>query len=154
MDAEMNYIDTLRQVIGHAPILMVGATIFALDDQDRLLLLLRTDNACWGVPGGAVEPGEVVEEAARCETREETGLQVGEMSLFGVFSGPGMYYVYPNGDQVHNITIVYLTRDLRGEMDLDPAEHSDYGWFRLDALPEPISPPLLPAIRQLVRAHT
>jgi len=146
----MSHIEELRQLVGHRPLLMVGATLFAIDTQDRLLLMLRTDNACWGVPGGAVEPGEVVEEAVRRETREETGLQVGEMSLFGVFSGPDMFYVYPNGDQVHNISIVYLTRDLRGELDLDPVEHSQSGWFPLDALPEPISPPLLPAIRQLV----
>ena len=146
----MSHIEELRRLVGHRPLLMVGATVFALDESDRLLLLLRTDNACWGVPGGAVEPGEVVEEAARRETREETGLQVGEMSLFGVFSGPDMFYVYPNGDQVHNISVVYLTRDLRGEMDLDPAEHSDFGWFPLNALPANISPPLLPAIQRLL----
>ncbi len=71
----MDYIQTLRQHLGHAPILMVGATVFALDEQDRLLMLMRTDNKMWGVPGGSVELGESVEEAARRETREETGVQ-------------------------------------------------------------------------------
>gem|GEM_PF-5756759 len=35
--------------------------MFILDEKDRLLLLKRADNFCWGPPGGAVEPGEIVE---------------------------------------------------------------------------------------------
>lgn len=129
---------------------MVAATVFALDERDRLLMLLRTDNGCWGVPGGAVEPGESVEDAARRETREETGLEIGRMELFGVFSGPEMFYVYPNGDQVHNISIVFLTRDLRGEIRVDAVENSRHGWFPLDALPANITPPILPALNRLI----
>jgi ADP-ribose pyrophosphatase YjhB (NUDIX family) len=148
----LDYILQLRQVIGHQPILMVGATVFALDQGNRLLLLKRTDNLCWGVPGGAVELGERVEDAAARETREETGMEIGEMSLFSVFSGPEMYYVYPNGDETYNISVVFLTNDLRGEMDLNPAEHSEYRWFPLNELPDDISPPLMPAIRKLIEA--
>ena len=148
----MEYIQTLRQHLGHAPILMVGATVFVLDEQDRLLMLMRTDNQMWGVPGGGIELGEKVEEAARRETREETGFEIGEMSLFGVFSGPELYYKYPNGDETHNISIVYLTRDLRGEMDINLEEHSEYQYFPINALPENISPPLMLSIRMLVSA--
>lgn len=150
----MDYIQTLRQHLGHAPILMVGATIFALDEDNRLLMLMRTDNKMWGVPGGSIELGETVEEAARRETREEAGVEIGEMTLFGVFSGEELYYKYPNGDEVHNITIVYLTRELIGKLDIDQSEHSSYQYFSLDALPENISPPLMPAIRQLVETYT
>jgi 8-oxo-dGTP pyrophosphatase MutT (NUDIX family) len=149
----MDYIQTLRQHLGHAPILMVGATVFALDEQDRLLMLMRTDNKMWGVPGGGIELGEKVEDAARRETREETGMEIGEMSLFGVFSGDELYYKYPNGDETHNISIVYLTRDLYGEMQIIPEEHNDYQYFSLDALPKNISPPLMPAIRQLIERY-
>ena len=146
----MDYIQTLRQHLGHAPILLVGAAVFVLDDQDRFLLLMRTDNKMWGIPGGAVELGEKVEDAARRETREEAGVEIGEMTLFGVFSGEELYYKYPNGDEVHNVTIIYLTRDLIGEIKIDLEEHSGYQYFPLDALPENISPPLLPAIQSLV----
>lgn len=90
----MDYILQLRQYIGHRPILMVGAAVLVLDQQDRLLMMKRSDNGCWGLPGGATEPGEVVEEAARRETLEETNLEIGKMSLFGVFSGPELYYKY------------------------------------------------------------
>jgi len=126
VNTDLDYILQLRKYVGHQPILIVGATVFVLDSRNRPLLLKRTDNHCWGMPGGAVELGEKVEDAARRETREETEMEIGEMSLFGVFSGPKMYYKYPNGDETYNISIVFLTRDLRGKMNLDPAEHSEH----------------------------
>jgi 8-oxo-dGTP pyrophosphatase MutT (NUDIX family) len=143
----MDYILQLRQLIGHRPILMVGAAILVVDEHERLLLMKRSDSGCWGPPGGATEPGERVEEAARRETLEETSLQIGEMSLFGVFSGPELYYVYPNGDEVYNVTIVYLSREFSGQPVLDH-EHTDWRWFSIDEIPENISPPILPVIAQ------
>ena len=146
----MNYIQSIRQHIGHAPILMVGAAILILDDQNRLLLLKRSDSGCWGPPGGATEPGEVVEDAARRETFEETGLQVGEMVLFGVFSGPELYYKYPNGDEVYNVTIAYLSRDASGAVCLN-GEHTEWRWFSPEEIPDDLSPPIIPVIEEVKR---
>jgi 8-oxo-dGTP pyrophosphatase MutT (NUDIX family) len=146
----MEYIQSLRQYIGHAPILMVGAAILIVDDQDRLLLLKRSDSGCWGPPGGATEPGEVVENAARRETLEETGLQVGEMSLFGVFSGPELFYKYPNGDEVYNVTVVYLSRNITGEVQLN-GEHTEWRWFASADIPDDLSPPIIPVIEQFMQ---
>jgi len=146
----MDYIHQLRQYIGHRPILIVGAGIFILDDQDRLLLMKRSDNGCWGFPGGAVEPGEVIESAAKRETFEEVALEIGELSLFGVFSGPELYYKYPNEDEVYNITIMYLSRDWRGEIKLN-AEHSEWQWFAVNEIPENISPPIKLVIEKFKR---
>jgi 8-oxo-dGTP pyrophosphatase MutT (NUDIX family) len=145
--AIMDYILQLRQFIGHRPILMVGAAILVVNAQNRLLLMKRSDSGCWGPPGGAVEPGEHVEAAAKRETREETGLEIGEMSLFGAFSGPELYYKYPNGDEVYNVTIVYLSRDWHGEPEINH-EHTEFRWFTLDEIPDNISPPIIPVIQQ------
>lgn len=87
----MGYFEGLRPLVGHRPLLLVGVANLIVDSYNRLLLLKRSDNGCWGQPGGAVEPGEIVETAARREVREETGLEVGEKSLFGVFSGPELF---------------------------------------------------------------
>jgi len=149
---QMEYIQQLRQHIGHAPILMVGAAILILDEQKRLLLMKRTDSGCWGLPGGATEPGEVVEEAARRETLEETGLRIGEMTLFGVFSGPELYYKYPNGDEVYNVTIVYFSQDVSGEIRLND-EHTEWRWFAMDEIPKAISPPIMPVIEKFKLSH-
>jgi 8-oxo-dGTP pyrophosphatase MutT (NUDIX family) len=143
----MDYILHLRQYIGHRPILMVGAAVLVLDEQDRLLMMKRSDIGCWGIPGGAMELGEIVENAARREALEETNLEIGEMSLFGVFSGPELYYKYPSGDEVYNVSIVYLSHDWRGEIRLNH-EHSEWKWFAAGDIPDDISPPIKPVIEQ------
>lgn len=129
---------------------MVGAAILIVDEQNRLLLMKRSDSGCWGLPGGAVEPGEVVEKTAKREALEETGLQVEEMSLFGVFSGPELYYKYPNGDEVYNVTIVYLSHDFSGDIHLN-GEHTEWRWFTSANTPVDLSPPIKPAIDQFFK---
>lgn len=148
----MDYILQLREYIGHRPILMVGAAILLVDGSNRLLMMRRVDSGCWGLPGGATEPGEVVEDAAKRETVEEVSLEVGEMSLFGVFSGPELYYKYPNGDEVHNVTIVYLSRDWSGEVKVN-GEHTEWAWFEAEKIPENVSPPIWPVIEQFIKAY-
>ena len=78
---------------------------------------------------------------------EETNLEIGEMSLFGVFSGPELYYKYPSGDEVYNVSIVYMSHDWRGEIKLN-AEHSEWKWFHAGEVPEDISPPIKPVIER------
>ncbi len=148
----VEYIKSLRRYIGHAPVQMVGAAVLLLDDQDRLLLLERSDSGCWGPPGGAVEMGEAVEAAARRETREETGLEVGEMSLYGVFSGPEYYYKYPNGDEVYNISIIFVSRNWKGTVQLN-GEHRSWRWFVPAGIPTNISPPILPILTRFVEEY-
>ncbi len=146
----MDYLLELRKLVGHRPLLMVGAAVLILDEQNRLLLMKRSDSGCWGPPGGAVELGEVVEMAARREVREETGLELSELSLFGVFSGPELFYVYPNGDEVYNVTIIYLARFEGGDIRLN-GEHTGWCWFAPADIPENISPPIKPVIEQFKR---
>src|SRR6266516_240489 len=95
----MEYINSLRKHVGQKPLLMVGATILVLNEQNQLLMMKRLESGNWGVPGGTMELGETTEETAKRELFEETNLQVGEMKLFGVFSGPELYYRYPSGDE-------------------------------------------------------
>jgi 8-oxo-dGTP pyrophosphatase MutT (NUDIX family) len=146
----VDYLASLRKYVGHAPLLMVGAAVLITDEENRLLMLYRSDNKCWGLPGGAVELGETLETAVRREAREETGLEPGSLFLFGVFSGPELYYRYPNGDEVHNITIVYRARFAGGEICLN-SEHTEWGWFAPEEIPENISPPIRPVMEAFKR---
>jgi mutator protein MutT len=141
----MGYMEDLRELIGSRPVIMVGAGVIILDEQDRMLLTQRSDNDAWSIPGGSMEPGETLEEVARRETEEEVGLTVEQMDFFGIFSGPELYYEYPNGDQVYNVTVVYVSRQVTGSLKIDE-ESRQARYFALDDLPD-ISPPLRPVIK-------
>lgn len=137
-----DYILGLRKLVGHRPLLQVGASIIVENTKGEVLLQKRADNHCWGYAGGSVELDEVVEDAARRELYEETGLIAQEMELFGVFSGKDMHYVYPNGDEVSNVDIVYLCREYEGALRCQEGEVEDLCFFPADALPENLSPPI------------
>lgn len=146
----MGYISELRKRVGTYPLIMVGAAMVVLDSKNRLLLLHRTDNGCWGLPGGAMELGESLENTARRETREEAGIEVTQVSLFGVFSGPDLYYKYPNGDEVYNVTIVYTARYHGDGTDIQLTEHDKYAFFEMFALPSNVSPPIKRILIELI----
>lgn len=143
-----NYILDLRKLVGHRPLLQVGASVIVEDEDGRILLQLREDNHCWGYAGGSVELDEVVEEAAKRELLEETGLTAHQLELFGIFSGPDTHYVYPNGDEVSNVDIVFLCRDYSGTMTPQSGEVEKLCFFAADALPDPLSPPVERVLRR------
>lgn len=148
-----NYIMDLRAVVGHRPLLQVGASVIVVDADNRILLQLRSDNHCWGYAGGSVELDEVVEEAAKRELFEETGLIAESLELFGVFSGKDTHYTYPNGDEVSNVDIVYVCKQYSGELKCQDGEVEKLKFFRIDEIPQNISKPIRVALDKWVEEN-
>jgi len=143
------YITSMRKHIGHERLLIVGASVFVHKD-GKLLLQKRMDNGCWSDHGGCCELGETVEETARRELHEETGLVANTLELLGVFSGKELFYTYPNGDMVSNVNIAYLCDDFSGELKFQTNETTDLRWFGLNEFPENISTPVKPALQRCI----
>jgi 8-oxo-dGTP pyrophosphatase MutT (NUDIX family) len=142
----MAYIQELRDMLGHRPLILVGVSVMIFDEHHRLLLQHRTDDHTWDFPGGYMEPGESLEEAGRREVREETGLEVGEMNLFRVFAGQEFFFTYPNGDQVYSVSPIYVTNDAHGNLQADGDEGSEVKFFPINDLPCD----MLPQVRMIV----
>jgi len=145
----MDYIHDLRKLVGSRPLIMVGAALLALNQNNQLLMIRRTDNGCWGIPGGSMELGETLENTIIRETKEEIGIEIKEIHFFKVYSGQDLHYQYPNGDEVYMVSIVYLTRDLLGNLIINPVEHTEYQYFDIHNLPARISPPIIPILADL-----
>lgn len=86
----------------------------------------------WALPGGFVDYGEKVEDAARREAMEETGLDVPIKGLLGVFSDPA------RDPRKHTISTVFWGRPLNSGAIKGGDDAAEARFFVLDALPEPI----------------
>ena len=141
------YIAEMRKLVGHRTVIQCAASMMCVDEQGRLLLGRRTDNHLWGYSGGALEIDEKVEDCARRELEEEMGLIADEIEFFCVNSGPEAHYVYPNGDEVSNMEIVYLCRRYHGELRRQESEMEELRFFDPGELTmDMISPPIRPVM--------
>ena len=142
----MSYIQELRLLVGHRPLIMAGAAVLIVDEQNRLLLQHRKDNQQWGLIGGSMEIGESLVETARREVLEETGLKLEEITWFSLFSGQELIYEYPNGDVVVNVVAVYISKQFSGKIITAEEEGYEVRFFELGELPKDLSPPDKPVI--------
>lgn len=135
------YIKDIRKMVGHSPIIQCGGSVIVENSKGEILLEKRTDDGSWCYAGGSVEIDEMVEDAAKRELFEETGLKAKKLELFGIFSGPEMHFVYPNGDEVSNIDVVYICKDYEGSLKTDGDEVKKLQFFKKDEIPENIFKP-------------
>gem|GEM_PF-3162525 len=77
----------LRQYVGHQPIILPGSVVLILNNANEVLLQKRYDGG-WGLPGGLKELGESLEDTAKREVLEKTGLVIEDLKLLDIFSGP------------------------------------------------------------------
>ena len=131
----MSYISDIRKYIGHAPMLTAGATVAVIKD-NTILLNLRSDTGTWGLPGGAIELGESLEETAARELEEETSLTAGSFEFLKLYSGKELHFIYPNGDELYTVTALYLAKEVSGEPSVGDDESRAVGYFSPDALPK------------------
>jgi len=136
----LGYIAELREVVGTRPLIMAGACVLVFDERGRLLLQRRSDSGDWGTIGGALEPGESLEEAAARELWEETGLTARRFRLIDLFSGRDMYYCYPHGDEVYNVMAVYEAIGAEGTPQVNDQEGLELGYFDPEAPIEELNP--------------
>jgi 8-oxo-dGTP pyrophosphatase MutT (NUDIX family) len=145
----LSYVEELRRKIGHDEYIGIGAGVFVYKN-DKVLLQKRNDNLCWSMHSGGLEFGETVENAAKRELLEETGIIANNLELLGVFSGNDMRYTYPNGDKVSIVQIIYVCNDFSGNILPETDEITELAWFDINNLPKEISPPDVKAFHAFV----
>lgn len=128
-----NYIQWIRERVGHEPIFLNFAAAFVLDENGKILLQKRGDKDAWGLPGGALELGESAKDAVLREVWEETGLRVKIESFVGVYTQ--YFQEYPNGDRAQSIAFFFACSIVSGELHIDHDETLDLQFFTLAEAP-------------------
>lgn len=122
----------MKREFPELPLVGVGAIII---EKGRVLLVKRAHppiQGQWSIPGGVLEVGEMVRDAATREAREETGLIVEPGELLGVYDR--ILRDPANRVQYHYVLIDFLCRPLGGEL-LAASDAADVRWFTSNELP-------------------
>jgi ADP-ribose pyrophosphatase YjhB (NUDIX family) len=108
--------------------LVPGASAIVTDDQGRILLQRRSDNARWALPGGVMDIGESIGQAIVREVQEETGFEVKPEDIVGVYSDPGHVFAYDDGEVRQQFSVCFVCRIVGGELQVSK-ESSEVAFF-------------------------
>ncbi|MGI5327507.1 NUDIX domain-containing protein [Actinomadura nitritigenes] len=103
--------------------LVPAVNVVVENNNGEILMIRRTDNDNWALPGGAIDLGESVTQAAIRETKEETGIDVEITGLVGIYSDPKHVIHYTSNDEVRQEFSILLSGSPRGG-DLETSEES------------------------------
>lgn len=110
-----------------------SVTAVALNEAGEVLLIHKTDNDLWALPGGGVDVGESVADAAVRETKEETGFDVEVTGLVGLYTNPAHVMAYDDGEVRQQFSICFTAKITGGELRTS-SESKEVAFVRPDRL--------------------
>jgi ADP-ribose pyrophosphatase YjhB (NUDIX family) len=129
-------LEPLRETIFSRSSPLVAGTAAVIDDDGKLLLMRRSDNRLWNMPGGILEVGETPAAGVVREALEETGVRCAPIALVGVYDNR----MWETGVIQHLYKFTFLCKPLDDRQPRDPASHAvetlEIGWFAETALPD------------------
>ncbi len=134
-----NYIVEMRKVVGHAPLRTIGCGVIIENDKGEILFQKRRGNGLWAIIGGSMGVGENFIETVKREAFEEAGIEIKELTLFGIYSGEDRIITYPNGDICCGTGIIFKTTAYSGEIQNNTEEALEHRFFDKTNLPDNIN---------------
>ncbi|OJF10740.1 NUDIX domain-containing protein [Couchioplanes caeruleus] len=105
-----------------------SANVVVTNEDGEILLIRRSDNGNWALPGGAMDLGESLPDAAVRETAEETGVDVEVTGLVGIFTDPRHVILYTSDGEVRQeFSVVFAARPIGGSL-ARSAETTEVRW--------------------------
>ena len=109
----------------------IGCSAFVFDSKrKKVLLIQRSDDGKWAVPGGAMMAGESISEACAREVLEETGLKIKVNRLLSVYTSPHRLLTYPDGNKWQPVNLHFEAEIIDGEFTINE-EATAFGFFSL-----------------------
>ncbi|MFI7230618.1 NUDIX hydrolase [Nonomuraea angiospora] len=108
--------------------LVPSVNVVVTNEAGEVLLIRRSDNGNWALPGGAIDLGESIPQAAIRETLEETGITCEITGLVGTYSDPRHVIHYTSNDEVRQeFSLVLTARAISGQP-TPSTESSEVRW--------------------------
>lgn len=135
MGRRIDYIDDPAAPKANSVVPSVVAIV--QDEHGRVLLIHKTDNDLWALPGGGHELGETIADTVVREVKEETGYDVEVTRLSGTYTNPGHVMAYEDGEVRQQFSIAFTAKCVGGEAQTS-SESKRVEWFdpsEIDKLP-------------------
>ncbi|MFD5825872.1 NUDIX hydrolase [Lentzea sp. NPDC060358] len=91
-----------------------AVSAFVQNDSGQVLMIRRTDNDKYAIPGGQQEVGETLAQAAIREVKEETGIEIGILAIIGLYSNPNHVIAYDDGEVRQEFSICFRAKPTGG----------------------------------------
>lgn len=114
--------------------LVPSANVVVVNDDGALLMIHRTDNDNWALPGGAMDLGESIIDTAVRETKEETGIDCEVTGLVGIYTDPKHIILYTSDGEARQEFSVVFTARPTGGVPTASSESRDVEWVRPSAV--------------------
>jgi ADP-ribose pyrophosphatase YjhB (NUDIX family) len=124
--ARIDYIEDPNAPTANSVVPSVVAVVE--DDQGRILLIHKTDNDLWALPGGGHDIGESIAETVVREVKEETGYDVEVVDIVGTYTNPRHVMAYDDGEVRQQFSICFAARLLGGELKTS-SESKEVAWI-------------------------
>ena len=130
----VDQIKDLRPLLGHELMIASGAMSVVVNSDRKnhldlkILMVKRTDDGEWSIPGGYTHLGENPAWTAMREVQEETGIEIEVERILGIHS-PAVAWQYPNGDRTQAVITIFRAHPVGGALQADQTETSQVAWM-------------------------
>ncbi|MEV6923949.1 NUDIX domain-containing protein [Dactylosporangium sp. NPDC051485] len=129
--ARRDYVDDPNAPTANSVVASVVAAV--RNDDGDLLMIHRTDNNLWALPGGGHDIGETIAQTVVREVREETGVDVEVTGLVGIYTNPNHVMAYDDGEVRQQFSICFTARPVGGTLTTS-SESREVLWVAPDKL--------------------
>jgi ADP-ribose pyrophosphatase YjhB (NUDIX family) len=131
--ARVDYIDDPNAPKANSVVPSVVAIV--RDEHGRVLMIHKTDNNKWALPGGGHEIGESISDTVVREVKEETGFDVEVVTITGTYTNPHHVMAYDDGEVRQQFSVAFLARLVGGEA-ATSSESDRVEWVAPDEIDE------------------
>jgi ADP-ribose pyrophosphatase YjhB (NUDIX family) len=110
--------------------LVPSVNVVVVNDADDILMIRRSDNENWAVPGGAIDLGESMTQAAIRETKEESGIDCEITGLVGIYTDPKHIILYTSNGEARQEFSILLTARCIGGTPTPSDETTEVRWVK------------------------